>query len=562
MNNGISIAALKRTVVVLAAVTVMAGCVSEAGRASTEAPDYIPGFGYHLMMAEIAVQRGAYRTAAEEYMTAAEHSNDPEISQRATQFAFDYGFDTWALRAARRWASLEPDEPSVRVYLARLYLRRDDVESALRETELALGPAAERDDEDYLLLVSELSQDDTAEALTRLMTRLATGAAPSPGLSLALATAAFGSGDLDLALESARAAASGDTRAKQLIARVLVGQEKPDDALAFLSKEIEATPTLQLQMEYARILAAAERSEEALAALAKLASENENDPDITRLRALVSLDGGDMEKAWEYFTALLAMGQHTDESFFYMAQIAEKTGRTDQATRLYRRVEEAPLVVAAQAAVARLAERNDDVQAALDRIDDFASTHPQLGSEAAQLRAGVLERAGRNEEALESLNDALAGKPEDVTLLLARGALLERTGRIEDAVVDMRAAVAAAPHSAAALNALGYTLADRTREHEEAYDLVRRAVEIEPDSGAILDSLGWVFFRQKRLAEARTYLSLAYTRLADPEVAAHLGEVMWVQGDRDGARQLWQEALERSPDSRTLQAVMARLMPR
>jgi tetratricopeptide (TPR) repeat protein len=172
----------------------------------------------------------------------------------------------------------------------------------------------------------------------------------------------------------------------------------------------------------------------------------------------------------------------------------------------------------------------------------------------------VLERAGRTEEALDALDEALERRSEDVALLLARGALLDRTGRLEDALADMRAAVAAAPDSALPLNALGYTLADRTRHFDEAYRLVRRAIELDPGNAAILDSLGWVYYRQRKLPEARTYLALAYSQFPDPEVAAHLGEVMWQQGDRDAARSLWNEALERNPDSRTLQAVMARLM--
>ena len=567
MADGIIIQALRRTASAAAGVAlagILAGCAAETGMTGPAEPDYVPGSGYHLMMAEIAVQRGSFRTAAEEYLSAAERSDDPEISQRAAQFAFDYGFDAWAMRAARRWAMLEPDNTSVHLYLARLYLRRNDVEAAFQAAERALGPLPERGDDDYLLLISELGQEDNAGGLTRLMTRLAAGAPRTPGLNLAVAMAALGSGDVDLALDSARGATTGETasQAHQLIARALIARGDAAGALDYVGRQIEAGPTLGLELERARLLAAADRHEEALAALTELATRYESEPEITRLRGLINLDTGNMEQAWESFAALLSAGQDADESFFYMAQIAEKTGREDQALRFYGRVEQGPFLVSARVAVVRIAERNGDVQTALNEIGDFAREHPEYAAEAAQLRAGVLERAGRQGEALESLDEALAGKPENEVLLLARGALLERAGRLDDALADMRAAVAAAPDSAMALNALGYTLADRTREHDEAYRLVRRAIEIEPDSGAILDSLGWVFYRQGRLPEARTYLALAYSRFPDPEVAAHLGEVMWEQGERDGAQQLWKEAIERSPDNRSLQAVMARLMPK
>lgn len=565
MMIGITIEALRRPIAAaghLALLAVLAGCAARSGPGTPPAPAYVPGFSYHLMMAEIAARRGALRVAAEEYLNAAERTDDPQISQRATEFAFEHRFDSLALRAARRWAALAPEKSAVHLYLARLYLRRHDFESALGETERALGPPAGRTDEDYLELISELGAEDNPTGLTRLMARLAAGAPPSAGLSLALAMAAMGSQDFDLALHAARGAARGETasQANQLIARALMARGSTDQALAHLDTQLAAGPSRELELERARILAAADRHVEALQWLDGLASRYAGEPEITRLRALVSLDAGDTDTAWENFTALLSEGQDTDECYFYMAQIAERGGRYDQALRFYRRVGEGPFLVAAQAAIVRLAERNADVQSALGRLEEFAADHPRFAAEAMRLRAGVLERAGRFEEALDALDEALAGRPEDGTLLLARGALLELTGRLEDALADMRAAVALAPDSAIALNALGYTLADRTRHLEEAYRLIRRAIEIEPDSGAILDSLGWVFYRQRRLPEARTYLALAYAQFPDAEVAAHLGEVLWQQGEREAARRIWEEALERSPGNRAVQAVMGRLM--
>jgi tetratricopeptide (TPR) repeat protein len=544
----------------LAVAVVLAGCAGGGRQATHEEPPYIPGSGYHLMMAEIAIQRGSYGTAAEEYLNAAERSDDPELSQRAAEFAFDYGFDGIALRAARRWAGLEPDNTSVHLYLARLYLRRNDLRLALQETERALEPPDQRNDEDYLLLIRELGQESNAAGVTRLLTRLAARSSESPGLQLALAMSALGSGDFDLALESAHAGVSEETAAEasQLIARALMARGDANEAMDYLARQIEANPTLQLQLERARVLAAAEKHAEALEELGELATRYPDEPEITRLRGLVSLDAGDTETAWENFTALLTSGQGTYESLFYMAEIAEKAQRYDQALRFYGRIGEGPFLIPAQAAIARLAERSGDPQSALQRLDQFVRDHPRYAADAWQLRAGLLERLGRHEEALETLDDALGGRPDDEALLLGRGALLERSGRLEDALADMRAAVAVAPDSAAALNALGYTLANRTREHDEAYRLVRRALEIEPDSAAILDSLGWVLYRQKRWPEARTYLSLAHSRFPDPEVAAHLGEVMWKQGERDAAMRLWEDALEKSPESAPLKETIAR----
>lgn len=565
MNIGINIGVRGRvtTAAIGAMVAVaLAGCAAGGPTAPPGDPSYVPGAGYHLMMAEIAVQRGAYRTAAEEYLNAAERSDDPEVSQRAAQFAFDYGFDAWALRAARRWSSLDPGDTSAHLVLARLYLGRNDLQDAAREAGLALGPDSERVADDYLLLVGELGEEDNAAGLTRVMTRLAAVTPPSPDLSLALGMAALDSRDFELALEAARGAMGGErtAQANQLVIRTLMAQGKEQQALDELDRQLRAAPTLLLELERVRILAAMDRHEEALQALAGLDARDKGNAEIARLSAFISMDAGDMEKAWEHFAALVNAGQGSDESIYYMAQIAENNAQPDQALRLYGRVQDGPFLVPAQIAVLRLAEGSGDLQSALGRLGDFARDYPAYAGDALQLRAGVLERAGRAEEALDALDEALAGKPQDVGLLLARGALLDRTGRLDDALADMRAAVAVAPDSALALNALGYTLADRKRDLDEAYRLVRRAIEIEPANAAILDSLGWVYYRQRRLPEARSYLALAYAAFPDPEVAAHLGEVMWQQGERDAARSLWNEARERDPESRALQAVMARLM--
>jgi Flp pilus assembly protein TadD len=124
---------------------------------------------------------------------------------------------------------------------------------------------------------------------------------------------------------------------------------------------------------------------------------------------------------------------------------------------------------------------------------------------------------------------------------------------------DLRLVLAADPNNAAALNALGYTLADRTTRYAEALELVLRAMALQPNEPAILDSMGWVLFRTGRYAESVQYLSRAYGSFPDPEVAAHLGEALWVNGDKDGAMAVWQGALLRDPGHPILLDTLDRL---
>jgi tetratricopeptide (TPR) repeat protein len=515
-------------------------------------------------MAEIAAQRGAQATAATEYLNAAERSADPEVSQRAAEFAYEYGYDAYALRAARRWAQLAPEEAAAQLVIARLLVRRTDVPGATVAAEKALGPPAARTGEDYLMLARELGEEANAEAVTRVMTRLAAVAPDSPELRLGVATAALRSRDFELALAEGRAVlAAGATNelaaeTNALIGRALFASGEPEAALEHMRAQYAAAPTADTGLEYASLLATAERSDEALTVLAEVTERDGNSPAVRRLRALVSLNTGDIGTAWEEFSTLAREGEHVDESLVYLAEMSMKQQRFEQSLQLLGRVGSGPWLMTAQDAIARVAEAQDDRETALEIWRRAAERYPEYAFDADRYRAAALQRMGDHEQALAVLNELVSFRPDDGELLLARGALLEQMGRLEPALADMEAVVRLRPDSAVALNALGYTLANRTRRFDEAHALIRRAIEREPGSAAIMDSYGWVLFRQGLVAEARSWLQLAYARFPDPEVAAHLGEVMWQQGERDGARKLWVEALEKAPDSQPLKDTMVR----
>ncbi len=533
------------------------------------APDVqVPGAGYHMLMAEIAADRGIQPVAAEEYLKAAESSDDPAESARATGFAFEYGFDAWALRAARRWAALTPEDRSARLYLARLLVSRNDVEGAAAQAEAALGPAAERSDEDYSLFADELEPEGNREGVTRLWSRLAAQArvqAPaSPALQLALASAALRSRDYDLALAGARAAIDpdivwpSDDEAQVVIGRALLGRGEVEAALVHAAEQVRTRPGFDQLLEQASLLAAAGRDQEALARLATLGEAHGDEPALRRLRGLVSANAGDFKTAWEDFSGLVSNDAYGDESYFRMAEIALRQGQLEITIQMLARVGDGPWLLPARETLVRIAEARGDMPSALQLLEGLATRHPALAFQAARQRAALLQRQGELQQALDVLDGIVRYQPDDAELRLARGALLEQLGRLEPALADMATAVALMPDNALALNAYGYTLANRTRHKAEAYALVRRALERQPEDPAILDSYGWVLYRQGRLPEARSYLELAHARLADPEVSAHLGEVMWRQGERDAARRLWEDALQAAPGSKPLQDTMAR----
>ena len=157
------------------------------------------------------------------------------------------------------------------------------------------------------------------------------------------------------------------------------------------------------------------------------------------------------------------------------------------------------------------------------------------------------------------LTAALNATPDNTDLVYDRAMLAEKLNRLEEAEEGFKRIIELKPESAHAYNALGYMLADRNLRLPEAQALLEKAVNLAPDDAFILDSLGWLQYRQGRMAEALKTLRQSYQLRADPEIAAHLGEVLWVNGQRDEAQQLWRKAQKNEPHNETLRGVMLRL---
>lgn len=513
--------------------------------------NYMPGASYHLLMAEIAAQRGEHETAVEEYLATADRGGDPEAARRATEYAFDFGYDGLAQRGAERWLKLAPDSTAAREYLGRLALRRYDLESAREHFAVILGPMGTRSGMDYLALESELSDEANARGVTRLMVWLGAGEPPTPEYRLAVARAAYRSREDDLALGWARLAAArmDSLEAELLIGRVLFSAGDADAALRHTAELLQSKPLPLIELEYVRLLASSRRETAALQVLNRLTDAYGQQPELLLLRARTLLSVGDKDAAAAVLQALADSGQSVYECFYYLGQIAADTGDREKALRQYSRIGAGGYFLSAQFRIAELYAAQGELEAGIEHLQDFARTHPRYAYDVVLGSARLFERLGRDEEALSAYNDALRFKPKDPGLLLARGIVRDRLGQTRNAVNDMRRAQALAPYDSGVLNALGYTLTNRGRRHGEGYALIRLALEQDPGNPAILDSMGWVLFRRGELDVARAYLQLAYDKLADPEVAAHLGEVLWNLGEQNQARRIWQEALIAYPDS-------------
>ena len=324
-----------------------------------------------------------------------------------------------------------------------------------------------------------------------------------------------------------------------------------------IEQALEVNPEdTRLRLEYAKLLTRTDMSA-ARGQFEILSAQNPNDADLLLSLALINRENGDDLIARAYLKQMLELGKRNNEAHYYLGLIAEDRKELEQAISHYQQVGDSRQYLAANQRLGQLLIKAGQFERSRSW---FASQRQALPTRSEQLfgvEADNLSSAGYLQASRETLNQGIADYPDSTALRYARSMVAEQQGDLLQMEQDLRAILAGDPQNATALNALGYTLANRTDRIDEAYELISRALELDPEEPAILDSMGWVLYRKGLHQEAIEYLTRAYAVFPDPEVAAHLGEVLWVNGDTAGARQVWQGALLKDPEHpivlRTLQ---------
>lgn len=520
----------------------------------------------HVLKAEVALQGDDYLTAVREYVQAAELSESVEIAQQATRLAFDYGFDAEALQAAERWVELAPARDEALVHLGQVQLRSGDLRAAKR----SFTKLIERGDgaaEDRLFrLMSFISQEDPDDA-NELMRALAKPYPDSAMVQYAVGVVALQADDSASALQAAAKAIELNPdwiKPKLLYARSLLLEGDVEEAIDYTARLVgdDPFPDPDARMELAVMYLTAGDEDFALSQVNQVLLEQPSRTDALRMMAIINFRQNNLDVAEADFEDLLSSGEYTADALFYLARIADYQGEHDRAIRLYSQVLGGSNAVASQRRAAQImAWEKDDLDGALEQLAEFGEQRRVFGIDMMIVRAGLLGSVGKHDEALELFERAARFRPDDEAVALNRGELLLTMGRVDDAVAAYRSAAKRWPDSAMTLNALGYTLADRTDEYREAEKFIRKALKYEPDSPAIIDSLGWVLHKRGKHEEALVHLEQAYAGFPDPEVAAHIVEVLAALDRREEALERLVEAEERNPESELLKDVRDRIFP-
>jgi tetratricopeptide (TPR) repeat protein len=521
----------------------------------------------HILQAEMALQRNEYLKATVAYRKAAELSNSVELARKATRLGFNYGFNDEALLSAKRWVKLDKESDEARAFLGQLYFRLDDLRNSRRQFERLVRADPEDPGKRLLSLLGYLSDEREHERADQLMRSLAKPYPKSALAHYAVAVLALRAGDAEYAKQRATRAMELDPdylRPKLLYGRALMFEGERDKAIEYLAHIIgdSPRPDPDARMELALMYMLTGRDDDALSQVNQVLLEQGGRLDALRLMAIINFRLERLDAAWDDFEDLLASGQYRMDALYYLARIADYREQYERAVRLYKEVRFGSNTVFSQRrASALLAHKLDDVDGAFKLLDEFATASPNNAVEVVTLKAQLLISLDRYDEGLALFEKAIEYRPDDEGMILGHAELLLRVGRIDEAVEKYRKALKRWPDSATALNALGYTLADRTDQYKEAEKLIRKALKIDPKSPAIIDSLGWVLFKLGRHEEALQELQRAYEKLNDHEVAAHLVEVLAVLERHDEALELLESAEKKTPDSELLIDVRERYFP-
>lgn len=519
---------------------------------------------YQFLLGEIASQRGELKLSAEAYTDLATRTRDPRVAKRATEVSLYARLSPLALKNARLWQELEPSSPKALQTLASLLVGGGRIAEATPY--LKSWVKTGRGGEVFTQLHGLLVRQKDKQAVFDLVTDLAADYPAIPEARFAVAQAAWHAGKADKALselDETLRLKPGWAAAPLFKAQVLQQARGEEAALAFFKSYLAASPAeREVRLAYAKQLARSARFGESREQFELMARESPDNPENHLAIGLIAMQTNDFDSAEASLAKALELG-HPDEGSvrFHLGQLAESRGRPEQALTWYQSVASGRQRLDAQLRAAVVMGKQGKVDQAVEWLASLAPSDDADRVRIAQTEAQIMRDAKNYPGVVASLTKALEKMPDAADLLYDRAMAAEKLDQLDVLETDLRRLIKLKPDFAHAYNALGYTLADRTNRINEAIELLDKAIQLEPEDPFIQDSMGWALFKAKRYSEAVDFLRRAHAVRPDPEIAAHLGEALWMNGAKDEARRIWQGSLQSHPENESLRETTSRLMP-
>lgn len=520
---------------------------------------------YDLIVAEVAAQRNQFNITLVNYILQARITRDPEIIKRAINAA-QLLKDIQAIQEmALLWIEVEPKSIPAHQLLAFHYTLQKEYADAISETEIVLNLGGEARVDSLAVGSQQLPKEDQLEVLD-LYTALYSRHPNNNEIGYSLALVQKNLKKLNKALETLNPILKRvpDFEAAIILKiNILYDQGNLSEALEIADDRYEDFPNNHnLGRLYASMLIDNKQLTKAEAVFKDLSDLYPQAPSLRLSYALVMLENQKIEPAKAVFLELLSTGAHHNEANFYLGRIADNSNDNLNAIKYYQQVKQSiHFEPALERSSYLLAKEEGKVEEAITYLQHLRATKPDLSLKLWLLQFKLFTTLENDARGLETLNDAIIEFPKDERLLYARAMALEANDDLVGMERDLRTIIHHNPQHAIALNALGYTLANKTNRLEEAFILIKAALSLKPENPMILDSMGWVLFKLNKQEEALILLLKAFQTFPDSEVAAHLGEVLWALDKKDEAQTIWTQSLQKDPTNEVLLDTKSRFLP-
>ena len=520
---------------------------------------------YQTLLAEIAGQRGNLDLSASAYMDLARSTRDPRVARRAAEMALHGRNLDMALQATRLWVEIDPESSQAHQMMAGLLVSANRLDELQPHVAKLLAQEGENLGDGLMRLNRLFARYPDKKAVLTMVEQLTQPYIGLPEAHFARAQAALNAAEWRRGIAGADKAL--DLRPDWDLAVMLKAQlqrtESPEAAIETLRTYLAGHPQArEVRLQYARNLVGARKFSQARTEFQRLLGDFPGNVDVIYAVAVLSVQLSDWEAAEENFKKLLGKDfAEIDTVRLYLGQIAEERKQFDAALRWYAEVAPGEQYLAAQLRIAQLLARQGNLDAGRRHLQEVRAAGNADRIQLLLAESQLLRDGGRTQEAYELLAGVLATQPEQSELLYESALLAEKLGRHEAMEASLRKLIRLKPEHAHAYNALGYSFAERNQRLEEAEQLVLKALQLSPDDPFIIDSMGWVLYRKGDNQGALAHLQRAFSIRPDPEIAAHLGEVLWALGRRDEAKRIWQEAAKAHPGNEVLAEVIKRFAP-
>ncbi len=537
---------------------------SEVGQLELPKQDLTVPMLFDFLLGETALQRGDSEIATESYLRLAKTTRDPRVAQRATEVALLSHKPIMAMAAATIWVELDPNSVVAHQTLAALLVSAGKLDEARPHLDKLL--AVEGDVSKFFMQLNNLlvRNVDKAETL-ELVQQFAEPYPELPEAHFAVSQAAWLANQFDVAQQRMKIVLTlrTDWEMAAIHNGRILRRISSASAIEFYESYLETYPKAnKTRITFAQMLVAEKNYIKARSQFRQLLTENPENANVVLAVGLLSMELQDFDAAEENFKKTLELGYKDLNTIrFYLARIYEKTQRIDMAMEWYRSVTRGNQFLSAQIRYAFLLSKQGKLSEARKHLQQLPVKNDQQRAHLIVTEAELLREAGAHQEVFYLLSNGLEKLPDYPELLYDRAMAAEKIGKLDVLERDLRKLIQLKPDHAHAHNALGYSFAEHSNRLPEALELIEKAIKLSPEDPYIIDSLGWVYYRMGNLNKGVSYLKQAFVIKRDPEIAAHLGEVLWMQGTKEEAKEVWRSTIKSHPGNEVLLNTMKKFMP-